>query len=157
MSVVRCQHCQYQMENYLAVCPQCKQELQAATAIHYIGEGLDGFLTEAAKISPPMVKRKVALYMKMCQGFLCDSELAFISVKTFKGPIDDRTYAAVADVVQSHFQHLNNLESILKIVETNPELASVTKTVVSMMHKISDLLEVWQVGGFCYDRPAVRQ
>lgn len=151
MAKVLCQHCQNYLEDFLSVCPYCKQKILAVTAIRFLGEGLSEYLRIYVKDSPQLAKKKTALYLKMCQRFVCDSELALLNVRSFRGGFDNKTTEAIKDVIGSHKQHMENLNEFLEIIGDEPLLAPVAKKIINTSLRIDVLLEAWQINNSSVD------
>ena len=145
MAKVQCQHCQSYLEDFLSVCPYCKRKILAVTAIRFLGEGLSEYLRIYVKDSPQLAKKKTTLYLKMCQRFVCDSELALLNVRACSGSFDHKTTEAIKDVIGSHQQHMDNLNDFLEIIGDEPLLAPVAKKIVNTSRRIDVLLEAWQI------------
>jgi len=95
-----------------------------------------------------MAKKKTALYLKLCQSFLCDSELALLSVKMFGGSIDGNTSEAIEDVISAHRQHVDNLREVFRIISEEPSLEPVAKKVNNTSKRIDNLMKVWLLSDF---------
>lgn len=143
MPTIRCQHCSNTLDEFLRVCPHCQRQILAASAIHFLGEGLSELLEECAESDPKLAKKKTTLYLKFCQKFLCDSEMALLSVKTYGGEWDERTLEAIEDVIESHHMHQANLKAVNKLISGVPLLAPVTKKVNLTSRRLDDLMQAW--------------
>ena len=148
MPEIQCQHCKAQLSNFSKTCPNCDQPLLGTTAVQFIGDGLSEYLEECVKTDPVMAKKKTALYLKLCQSFLCDSELALLSVKMFGGSIDGNTSEAIEDVISAHRQHVDNLREVFRIISEEPSLEPVAKKVNNTSKRIDNLMKVWLLSDF---------
>jgi len=93
-------------------------------------------------------QEKTALYLKLCQSFLCDSELALLSVKMFGGSLDENTSEAIEDVISAHRQHVDNLREIFRIISGEPALEPVAKKVNNTGKRLDTLLKTWLLSDF---------
>lgn len=120
------------------------------TAIHYLGQILTEQLERHAHTRPELAKKKMTLYLKFCQRFLCDSELALLSVRALPSGLDERTVTAIKDVISSHRQHTTNLKTVLRIIsnETKPELLSLIKKIDTTARRLDSLLNTWLLSDF---------
>lgn len=120
------------------------------TAIHFLGQILNDNLERYIRYDPDQVKKKMTLYLKFCQRFLCDSELALLSVRTLPSGFDERTVAAIKDVISSHRQHSENLKNASRIIggEAKPELLPVIKKVETTIRRLDGLLNTWLLSDF---------
>lgn len=148
MPKIQCQHCKTSLAAFDKICPNCEQAIRSTTAVQFIGEGLSECLTEYVKIDPVLAKKKTALYLKLCQSFLCDSELALLSVRMFGGSLDDATSEAIEDVIGAHRQHAENLRAIFSIISDEPSLAPVAKRINNIGKRIDALLKTWLLSDF---------
>ena len=148
MPTVQCQHCNQQLENFLRTCPHCDQRVLAVSAIRFLGQGLIEFLERQAIVAPELAKKKTTLYLKYCEAFICDSERAFVSVSTFGGSLDERSYEAIKDVIGSHREHLATLKSVLPLIALSPQLAPVVKRVDRTNRQLENQLRKWMNGNF---------
>ncbi len=148
MPIVQCQHCHQPLEHFYRICSHCDRRLLAASAIRFIGEGLSEYLRATIPASPDKAKKKTALYLKCCQTFLCDSELALVSATTYRGRFDERTYEAIEDVIGSHRQHAANLDLVSALITGAPLLAPVAKRLDLTSRRLDSLLQKWLVSDF---------
>jgi len=156
MPQATCQHCHETISDYPTICPHCQRRILGATAIHFLGQTVTLCLNQCIGENPKLAKKKTSLYLKLCQTFLCDSELALMNVKRLREDMDERTLEAIEDVINSHYQHSENLASILLILSQNPELEPVAKRVNSATRRIDKLLKDWissEPGGRTINRP----
>jgi len=156
MPQATCQHCNESINDYPTVCPHCQRRILGATAINFLGQTVTFYLDQCVGDHPQLAKKRTALYLKMCQTFLCDSELALMNVKKYNEDMDERTLEAIEDVIHSHYQHSENLASILLILSRNPELEPVVKRVNSATRRMDKLLKAWissELGGRSLNRP----
>lgn len=143
MPTIQCQHCQAQLDNFPKYCPECEQPIMGTTAVQFIGDGLTQFLEANTKKNPEAAKKKTSLYLKLCQSFLCDSELALLSVKMFNGAIDDNTSEAIEDVIGTHKQHTENLRNVLRIISQEPSLEPVATKANNIGKRLDTLMKAW--------------
>lgn len=145
MPQAQCQNCFNQLPEFTTHCPHCQQEVRMATAIHFLGQVLTEHLEKYVRNEPEQAKKKMTLYLKFCQRFLCDSELALLSVRTLSRDFDDRTITAIQDVISSHRQHTDNLKNARQIIggEAKPELLPVVKQLETTARRLDGLLNAW--------------
>jgi len=143
MPKAQCQHCESELADFPKTCPQCQKPILGATAIKFLGQGLTDFLEVCGRSSPQQARKKTTLYLKFCQKFICDSELALLSVKMFSGLMDERSIEAIDDVIKSHQNHSENLKKVFAIISGNPELEPVAKRVNNSNRRIETLLKLW--------------
>lgn len=148
MPTIQCQHCHQPLEQFYRVCSYCDRRLLATSAIRFIGEGLSEYLRATVSASPEKAKKKTTLYLKCCQTFLCDSELALVSATTFRGRFDERTYEAIEDVIGSHRQHATNLNTVSTLITGAPLLVPVVKRLDLTNRRLDNLLQKWLVSDF---------
>ncbi|MGL4209118.1 MAG: hypothetical protein ACRCTY_06990 [Candidatus Adiutrix sp.] len=125
-------------------CPYCKLPLLGTTAIALLGATLGETIVAVLPNNPKQAKKKVSLYLKLCHSFLCDSELALLSVNTMKKGQDAQTYQAITDVIDSHLQHIVNIKLILDIIKDSPPLKLVSTHLEKCLSRMQSLLSVWQ-------------
>lgn len=120
------------------------------TAIHFLGQALSEHLKICVKTDARLAKKKTALYLKFCQKFLCDSELALIKVRGLPRGFDGRTVTAIRDVISSHRQHIANLKAARQILSgaSELELVPVLKKIDLVVHRLEALLKAWLLSGF---------
>ncbi len=143
MPIAQCQHCDSELTDFPRVCPNCQRQILGATAIKFLGQGLIEYLDACCQSNAHMAKKKTTLYLKFCQKFLCDSELALLSVRMFNGIMDEKTLEAIDDVIKSHHNHSENLKTVLTILSSNPELDPVAKRVSNTNRRLETLLKLW--------------
>lgn len=150
MSQAQCQHCFNQLPEFTTHCPHCQQEIQMTTAIHFLGQVLIEHLEKYVRNEPEQAKKKMILYLKFCQRFLCDSELALLSVRTLPNGFDERTVMAIKDVISSHRQHTETLKNARRIIggEAKPELLPVVKKLDTTVKRLDSLLNAWLLNDF---------
>ncbi|MDR2946587.1 MAG: hypothetical protein LBV79_07580 [Candidatus Adiutrix sp.] len=148
MPKVQCQHCRTELDNFEKICPRCEQPLMGTTAVQFIGDGLSEFLAECVKSDATLARKKTTLYLKLCQSFLCDSELALLSVKMHHGAIDESTSEAIDDVINTHRQHVDNLRRVFTIISEEPSLQPIAKKVHNTGRRVDNLLKAWLLSDF---------
>lgn len=150
MPQAQCQTCFNNLSEFTTHCPHCQREVQMTTAVHFLGQILMEHLETSVRSNPERAKKKVTLYLKFCQRFLCDSELALLSVKTRPSGFDDRTVSAIKDVISSHRQHSENLKKARRLIgaEARPELLGVAKKVDATARRLDSLLKTWLLSDF---------
>lgn len=150
MPQAQCQNCFNQLPEFPSHCPHCQREILMNTAIHFLGQILTEHLERYAPNDPEQAKKKLAIYLKFCQRFLCDSELALLSVRTLPSGFDERTVTAIKDVINSHRQHTDNLKQARRIIsrDARPEFLSVVKKIDATARRLDSLLNTWLVSDF---------
>jgi len=150
MPQVQCQNCFNQFPEFLNHCPHCQREILMTTAIHFLGQILTEHLERYCSNDPEQAKKKLTIYLKFCQRFLCDSELALLSVRALPSGFDERTVTAIKDVISSHRQHTDNLKNARRIIslEAKPEFLSVVKKIDTTARRLDNLLNTWLVSDF---------
>ncbi len=78
---VVCQHCRREVDGFPVLCPHCGQKLASVTATHYLGQTVPLSVRNCMALQPEQAKKKISPYLKLCDYFLCSSELALIRVK----------------------------------------------------------------------------
>lgn len=144
MPTGHCQYCRSSFDDFPTHCPVCRQELRMVTAIDYLGQCLFEHLSSGDSL-PADKKKKLTLYLKFCQKFICDSELALLNVKLARDDFDEPTLKAIEDVIQSHRQHADNLKTALKIIGLSPpeDLGEVVKKTLSTQKRLEKLMQSW--------------
>lgn len=147
MSYAQCQSCFNPLPDFPSHCPHCQGEVLMSTAIHFLGQILAEHLEKHAQNDPEQARQKLAVYLKFCQRFLCDSELALLSASTLPSGFDDRTVAAIKDVINSHRQHSDNLKEARRLIcrEAKPELLPAVKKIDATARRLDRLLNTWLV------------
>gem|GEM_PF-3509002 len=150
MPQAQCQNCFKQLSDFPTHCPHCHREILMTTAIHYLGQILTEQLERHVHTRPELAKKKMTLYLKFCQRFLCDSELALLSVRALPSGLDERTVTAIKDVISSHRQHTTNLKTVLRIISngTKPEWLSMIKKIDATARRLDNLLNTWLLSDF---------
>lgn len=148
MPTVQCQHCNQHLENFLRACPHCDRRILAVSAIRFLGQGLIEFLKCRVATAPELAKKKTALYLKLCEVFICDSERALVSVCTHGGPLGEESYEAIEDVIGSHREHLATLKLVLPLVVPEPQLALTVKRINRTNRQLENQLHKWMSSDF---------
>lgn len=144
----KCQHCQQEINGFPALCPHCGQKLAGITATHYLGQTVPFAIRSCIGDHPEQAKKRISPYLKLCDHFLCTSELALIKVKAFPGILDSRSLDAIDDVMGTLQQHIVNLTTIHDLIEETPFLAPTTKKVESALRRCRVLLQKWRANNF---------
>lgn len=150
MPQAQCQICFNQLPAFPTHCPHCQREILMTTGLHFLGQILTEHLEKHSQSDPEVAKKKLTLYLKFCQRFLCDSELALLSVRTLPSGFDKRTATAIKDVISSHRQHTATLKTARRIIslDAKPEYLSVVKKIDSTARRLDNLLNTWLVSDF---------
>lgn len=145
---VLCQHCRQSVDGFPVLCPHCGQKLAGLTATHYLGQTVPLSVRRCVDHHPEQAKKKINPYLKLCDYFLCSSELALLKVKAFQGILDSRSLEAIDDVMGTLQQHIVNLTTIRELIEETPFLAPTNKKVESALKRCSSLLQKWRSNNF---------
>lgn len=145
---VLCQHCRQDLDGFPVLCPHCGQKLAGITATHYLGQTVPFSVRNCIADHPEQAKKKISPYLKLCDYFLCSSELALIKVKAFQGILDSRSLEAIDDVMGTLQQHIVNLTTIRELIVETPFLAQTTKKVESALKRCCLLLQKWRSNNF---------
>ncbi|UQZ89114.1 hypothetical protein C4J81_07845 [Deltaproteobacteria bacterium Smac51] len=145
---VRCQHCKKPLDGFPVLCPHCGERLGSATATHYLGQTVPFSIKSCVTDHPEQAKKKISPYLKLCDYFLCNSELALMQVNSYQGVMDSRSLEAIDDVLETLQQHIINLTLIRELIATTPFLTPTTKKVDGALKKCRSLLQKWQASDF---------
>ncbi len=145
---VVCQHCRQSLDGFPVLCPHCGQKLAGITATHYLGQTVPFSVKTCLSDHPEQAKKKINPYLKLCDYFLCSSELALIKVKSFQGILDSRSLEAIDDVMGTLQQHIENLTTIQALIEETPFLLQTAKKVESSLKRCCVLLKKWRSNNF---------